>query len=290
MRIPLGLGLSVVVAVAAMLGIAGPSRAQGLAWLGGDTIEVAVHRTGLAPSERPSAPPLVGYLTRPDQPGRHPAVVILHDCSGFGLYYPLIADVLKSYGYVALALDSLGEANACQRLGEGAAAEASDADLALDWLARQNFVDSQRIALLGFSMGGSATLDSVASGPIEKIGSRHFRAAIAYYPECNDRAGIMTVPTLILVGDKDDWTPASSCRDMMTRRNGRGAPVTLVVYPGATHVFNFAYPTRDYLGHHLVYDAEATAQAWRQVRSFLRATLGQPLARGANSPGAAGIH
>jgi dienelactone hydrolase len=275
MRISLGLGLTAAVAVATVLGIAGPCRAQDLAWLGGDTVQIAVHRTGLTPSGQPNTPALVGYLARPRQPGRHPAVVILHDCSGFGIYYPVIADVLKSYGYVALALDSLGDTNACLELGAGAAAEASDAYLALDWLARQNFVDPSHIALLGFSMGGSATLDSIEAGPSEEKQSPHFRAAIAYYPECKDRTGMMAVPTLILVGDKDDWTPASLCRDMMARRNGKGAAVTLVVYPGATHVFNFAYPTRDYLGHHLVYDPQATAAAWRQVRDFLQARLGE---------------
>ena len=42
--------------------------------------------------------------------------------------------------------------------------------------------------------------------------ARHFRAAIAYYPWCKDRAGLTTVPTLILVGDRDDWTHASGAR------------------------------------------------------------------------------
>jgi len=91
-----------------------------------------------------------------------------------------------------------------------------------------------------FSMGGIAALNDVEAGvgAIEKAEKRHFHAAIAYYPCTRYRAGVMTVPTLILVGDKDDWTPASYCREMMARRNGKGAPVTLIVYPGATHAFN----------------------------------------------------
>ena len=203
-------------------------------------------------------------------------MIELHGCAGFGTYDPVVAEVLKSYGYVALALDSLDETNVCNQGGD--VAEAFDAYKALDWLARQNFVDPDRVAVLGFSMGGFATLDAVETGmgAIEKIEKRHFRAAIAYYPGCRYRAGVMTVPTLILVGAKDDWDLAKWCREMMARRNGKGAPVKLVVYPGATHAFNFPFRTRIYLGHHLAYDPQATAEAWKEVRSFLHTTLGSP--------------
>ena len=51
---------------------------------------------------------LLGYLTRPDGPGPFPAVVVLHGCPGFFGGYAEIADQLKSWGYVALAVDSLG--------------------------------------------------------------------------------------------------------------------------------------------------------------------------------------
>lgn len=129
-------------------------------------------------------------IWRPDAPGRYPAVIVLHGCGGFGSYYPVAADVLKSYGYVALALDSLDEINACTG-GSGDVAESFDAYAALAWLARQNFVDADRVALLGFSLGGNATLDDVetGSGAIEKIAKRHFRTAVAYYPYCLGRVG-----------------------------------------------------------------------------------------------------
>jgi dienelactone hydrolase len=265
--------------LSAALGLAAPARAQGLAWLGGDTVQVAPHRMGLVSTlPEPSNHPLLGYLAKPEAPGRHPAVIVLHGCGGFGAGDVVVADVLKSYGYVALALDSLGEFNACTSRN-GDIAEAVDAYAALDWLARQNFVAPDRVALLGFSMGGIATLDAVKAGggAIEKTEERHFRAAIAYYPCTRYGTGVMTVPTMILVGGKDDWTPASYCREMLARRAGKGAPVKLVVYPGATHAFNSGpFLPHEILGHHLAYDPQATADAWRQVRSFLQTTLGGP--------------
>jgi dienelactone hydrolase len=189
---------AIVSAAASVLGTTAQSRAQEAAWLGGDTVQVAAQRMGLNGSH--SSEPLLGFLARPNMPGRHPAVVVLHGCSGFRPDYPVIADVLKSYGYVALALDSLGELSACNG-SSGDVAESFDAYTALDWLARQDFVDPDRVALLGFSMGGNAALNNVETGPgaIEKTQSRHFRAAIAYYPSCRYREGVMTVPTLILI-------------------------------------------------------------------------------------------
>src|ERR1700736_5257388 len=188
-----------------------PASAEEAAWLAGEMVQVAAHRMDL-PLPRISSQSLMGYLAQPGEPGRHPAIIELHGCDGFGTMDVVVADVLKSFGYVALALDSLGDANVCeQNSGDGYIAEAFDAYAALDWLAEQSYVDSNRVALLGFSMGGGATLNGVEPGLIEEKKSRHFRAAIAYYPWCKDRAGLTTVPTLILVGDRDDWTHASWC-------------------------------------------------------------------------------
>jgi dienelactone hydrolase len=263
------------VCAAAMLCLAAPSRAEEITWLAGDMVRVAAHRMGLA--GLPSRQPLEGYLARPEAPGRHPAVVVLHGCGGFGATNVAQADVLKSFGYVALALASLGDADACSSRGGGSRAEAFDAYAALDWLAGQSFVDPARVAVMGYSMGGNATLLAVEPGAIEGARPRHFRAAVAYYPRCRGRTGIVTAPTLILVGDRDDWNPASRCRAMLARRDGKGSPVRLVVYPGATHAFDVPGQAQHYLGHRLQYDPPATAQAWREVRSFLgRELAAQP--------------
>ncbi|MFL5269316.1 MAG: dienelactone hydrolase family protein [Stellaceae bacterium] len=266
--------IAALVLLSTALFLPAPASAEEAAWLAGDMVQVAAHRTDHLPLPRTSSEPLMGYLARPDEPGRHPAVIELHGCGGFGTTDVVVADVLRSFGYVALALDSLGDANVCDKNpGDGEIAEAFDAYAALDWLAEQSYVDSNRVALLGFSMGGGATLNGVEPGLIEDKKSRHFRAAIAYYPWCKDRAGLTTVPTQILVGDRDDWTRASWCQEMMARRDGQGSPVELTVYPGATHGFNFPGAPREYLGHHIEYDPKATADAWKQVRRFLQEKL-----------------
>jgi dienelactone hydrolase len=223
---------------------------------------------------------LLGYLARPDGPGPFPAVVLLHGCSGLSGGSATIADRLKSLGYVALAVDSLGPRNSAGECGRFFNEQASDAYAALRYLSEQSFVDPARIAVLGNSMGGSSALFDVESGAIEKLFERKFRAAIAYYPSCRGHSPIMSAPTLILIGDADDWTPAAACREMIALPRDNGARIDLYVYPGAHHGFNFRelQPGIRVLGHWLEYDEAAASDAWEKVRAFLAENLAAPTA------------
>ena len=117
--------IAALVLLSTALFLPASASAEEAAWLAGQMMLVAAHRTDLMPLPGTSSQPLMGYLARPDEPGRHPAVIELHGCGGFGTMDVVVADVLKSFGYVALALDSLGDANDkpcrdCQPQSEGA--------------------------------------------------------------------------------------------------------------------------------------------------------------------------
>jgi dienelactone hydrolase len=224
----------------------------------------------------PFPPYLLGYLARPDGPGPFPAVVVLHGCNGFSSASAAIADDLKTFGYVALTVDSLGPRDSsgeCDRFFVG---QEIDAYAALAHLSQLPFVDSNRIALLGTSMGGYSALLAVQRGALEKKFDHKFRAAIAYYPSCHGFSAIMTVPTMILIGDADDWTPAEACRKMIAQWTGEGDRIALVVYPGAYHGFNFPQlePGAGFLGHWLQYDKRAATDAWEKVTTILATNLG----------------
>ncbi|HEX9470507.1 MAG TPA: hypothetical protein VF957_13290 [Bradyrhizobium sp.] len=97
----------------------------------------------------------------------------------------------------------------------------------------------------------------------------------------------MTVPMLILIGERDDWTEA--CRDMvdgrddwgLSRQKGEGAPVRLVVYPDAYHAFDVPNPktSTPLSGHRREFNQSATDQSIVAVREFLDATIGGEQAR-----------
>jgi dienelactone hydrolase len=91
----------------------------------------------------------------------------------------------------------------------------------------------------------------------------------------------MTVPLLILIGERDDWTTADACRKLaahesdigITRSLGHSAPIQLIVYPDAVHTFDSAGQPHTYLGHAIAYDAAAAGDAEARVRAFLHAML-----------------
>jgi dienelactone hydrolase len=221
--------------------------------------------------------PLLGYLTRPHGKGPFPAVVVLHGCAGFGPRETAWAQKLASWGYAALAIDSFTPRNitTCDGL---ASSGSVDAFLALQYLARQPFIASGQIVVLGSSLGGIAALGDVEPNTYEQIYHVKFHGAVAYYPACTGDTGIVKVPTLIIIGERDDWAWAQACRDMVARATGQGAPLRLTVYPNATHDFDVP-ATAPYVieGHHIAYDPDATREAEQQVRDFLHSPIpGEP--------------
>src|SRR5262249_22755272 len=144
---------------------------------------------------------------------------------------------IGSWGYVALNVDGLGPQGMTSRCGSGLLGQAFDAYAALRYLLQLDFVDAARVAVLGQSMGGLAMLYAVDRGLAAQYFNERFRAAIAYYPGCAIPAASMTAPTLVLIGEADDWTLAEHCREIVAHSRSDGAAIALTVYPGAYHAF-----------------------------------------------------
>jgi dienelactone hydrolase len=237
--------------------------------------------------ERPPIEIIDGFLTKPEGPGPFPAIVHLHGCGGLpkavkeGTDKGQWSERLAAWGYVVLVVDSFttrGIEQACTTAGP-AAPRVGDAYGALAYLAAQPFVDPNRIVLLGFSQGAIAALSLVRARDFdlfENEAAHRFKAAVAFYPSCPED-GTMTVPTLILIGERDDWTLAAACTRMMASRSGAGSPVRLIVYAGAHHGFDIAalHPGREMYGHHIEYNETAARQASAEVRRFLTEQLGR---------------
>src|ERR1700730_8688359 len=145
---------------------------------------------------------------------------------------------------------------------------------ALAFLARQSFVDPQRVAVVGFSAGARVALFVAESHSFDEFvpeGNLRFRAAAAFYPPCGQAVGRPGIPTLIFIGALDDWTPAAACSRRIAGWGNDGAPIELIVYPGGYHGFYYAYlqPGRTMFDHWLEYNGEAADNADHRLRQFL---------------------
>ncbi len=225
----------------------------------------------------PRPPAMVeAYLSKPEGNGPFPAIVYLHGCGGLSKSRrDAIAELMTGWGYVALAVDSFatrGLKHSCDNL---LSTREGDALAALRHLSAQRFVDAQQIAVVGSSQGAIVALQLVSTRPnlFAVPDDLKFKAVVAFYPDCSFATEQLTLPTIILIGERDDWTPARDCERWMERRAGKGAPVTLVVYPGAYHSFdnpNLSEGLRVF-GHWLKYDADATERSVAEMHDFLAA-------------------
>ena len=244
---------------------------------GGTTVEL---ETPLASSH-----PLQGYLRHPSGTGPSPAVILLHSCDGNWLHIDeRWGKRIAAWGYATLSVDSFGP-RGIKTCRDGASSDFSaDTYRALHFLAQHPSIDPARIAAVGFSWGGLSVLAAVERGAIEQASPDKFRAAVAFYPPCAGLKGDLTVPTLILIGERDDLNSAEECRNMVAGRDGwgisrqkdRDIPIKLVVYPDAYHAFDapeLKIPT-ELSGHHFEFNQSAADQAAVALHEFLDATVG----------------
>jgi dienelactone hydrolase len=214
-------------------------------------------------------------LYAPTGPGPHPAVVLLHGCSGITPTTRRWAATLAEWGYVALVLDSFGPRgveNVCgtaDRVSPRLRAE--DAFAAAAYLRGRADVAAERVSAIGFSHGGSTALVAASRSAVERNGATPFAALVAFYPWCPLGGAPIASPVLVLIGDGDDWTPAERCKLLHSTWRPEFGSSTLQVYPGATHAFDAQAPDRRYLGHRLRYDAAAAEDAAARLARFLEA-------------------
>lgn len=122
-----------------------------------------------------------------------------------------------------------------------------DAFAARRYLSSLAFVDTSRIGLVGWGHGGTTALmawaqdDRVAAqvGRQNLAASGPFAAVVAYYPYCLDmNVRSASAPLLILIGEDDDFCPATLCMSLVPHATKLGRDASIKIYPGATAAFD----------------------------------------------------
>ena len=201
----------------------------------------------------------------------------MHGCNGIWEWDKVWTDRLVAWDYVVLNVDSLtprGLTDICHGRDTITATpwiRALDAYGAMNHLATLRYVDPTRIAVVGMSLGGTAVLYTIEQSMTGGLQTKPFRAAVALYPSCRELQQVNT-PTLILIGDKDNWTPASWCVRYLDQLKPPH-DVTVKVFPGAHHIFDLEGLDAEEGGLTIRHHPQAAAEAIEMIKMFLKDRL-----------------
>ena len=212
---------------------------------------------------------------------RYPLVVMSHGLLGWASALTYLGEHLASRGYVVAAidhrddlptgLDPLKGATAFRQLDQSAAVAALQGWTADPQSFLHDRIDTERVAIVGYSMGGyGAVRSAVAAGSAT---GRGLRAIVAIAPfggqsfvGAFDRANLATAstPMLFIVGDHDDVSGFADGVDSLFQ-SVTGAERWMLVYENARHNVG-GYPLADFAREDIALQSFFIDPVWRVER------------------------
>jgi dienelactone hydrolase len=191
---------------------------------------------------------LAGALRLPPVAGKLPVVVLMHGSGGISSNVPMWEQDLGALGIATFTIDSMS-GRGLQGVGTnqillGRANMILDIYRALEVLAKNGRVDPERVAIMGFSRGGQATLYSSLTR-FQKIWNKSGitpAAYIPFYPDCSttykEDAEITDRPVRIFHGAPDSYNPIATCKAYRDRLKAAGRDVDITEFPNAPHGYD----------------------------------------------------
>ncbi|NOT53528.1 MAG: dienelactone hydrolase family protein [Deltaproteobacteria bacterium] len=218
---------------------------------------------------------LKGYLAYDDQTAhKMPGVLVMPEAFGLGVNAKNRAARLAALGYVALAGDPYGDGFETADLQEAIKlATPLMADpvkfrargrAALDKLASLPQVDASRLAVIGYCMGGTFSLELARDGaPVKGVVSFHGGLGTQAPAE----AGKTTAKILVCHGAEDPFIPAEQFTGFTEEMTKAGADWQLISYGGTVH--SFTNPNAASVGNPgIAYNKSADERSWQAMRNF----------------------
>jgi carboxymethylenebutenolidase len=209
----------------------------------------------------------------PTNRGPHPAVIVLHEDRGLD---DLTRDRAKRFaqrGYLALAVDlfrgqkptNLDDAHIVERgVPEGRAV--SDVRAAVTYLAGRPDVKPDRVAVVGWDMGGGYAMDAA-------LADRRIRAVVVCYGRLTTEPETLKglrARFLGIFGETDVGIAPSTVASFLRAMEKAGKPVGgLHIHPGVGHGFM----SRPELAERTSPEGIQSYLAWRTIDGFLYSEL-----------------
>jgi carboxymethylenebutenolidase len=212
------------------------------------------------------------YLAIPSH-GSGPGVLVLHAWWGLTQPFRQVCERLAEAGFVALAPDlyhgkSAKTVEEAQALGsaldqdeEGVRSDIAGAVQVLhQHTATPLSGGRDKLAIVGFSMGGAYALDLSVNLAEEIAAVVTFYATYPGLDYSSAKAAY-----LCHFAEEDPFEPAESVAEMEQELQAAGRPVTVYTYPGTKHWF--------FEQNRPEYNAEAARLAWERTIQFLHQRL-----------------
>jgi carboxymethylenebutenolidase len=210
-----------------------------------------------------------GILYTPQGKGPFPGIIVIHEWWGLNDWVKEQASKLADQGYAALAVDlyrgkvatTPEEAHEIMR-GVPADRAARDLHAAFEFLQAQPNVRKDRIASIGWCMGGGYSLDVALAEPTLTA------AVINYGRLATDPAAVAKIHAAVLgnFGGQDKGIPPEDVKKFEQQLKKDGKKADIKIYPDAGHAFENP-------NNKSGYRAEDAADAWQRTVSFLEENL-----------------
>lgn len=213
-----------------------------------------------------------GYLVYPSATTgkKLPAVIMIHENRGLNDYIKSMANTLAREGYVVLAVDLFkGQVAQTSQQAQQLASFArsnpsttiSNLQAAVKYVSSLPFVDSSKIASIGWCFGGGQSLQLALHSEQHPL-----VATILYYgtPLVTDKQQLSEIkwPVLGIFGDKDQAIPLSNIQQFKAALDSIGIPNEIHIYKELGHAF--ANPSG------ANYAPNETIDAWQKTLEFLK--------------------
>ena len=225
---------------------------------------------------------LKGFLAWDDSiSGKRPGILIVHEWWGLDDYVRSRAKQLAELGYTGFAVDMYGDGKVADHpkdAGAFAASVMKDPQVALarfraavEALKKQPTVDPEKIAAIGYCMGGAIVLNAARQGmDLDAVASFH-----------GSLGGLMAIEkpikakVLVCHGEADSFIPPEKVAAFKKEMKEADADFKFVSYPGAKH--SFSNPAADEAGKKfsldIAYDAKADTESWKELQTLLQAVF-----------------
>ncbi len=228
----------------------------------------------------------------------YPAIVQFHGCAGYRPdFMEMWAKVATDAGFLAIAVDSSGPrgldrekslAEVCTGKTLIGQERAADVAAALALVAERPDVDPNRIIAAGWSHGAWSLMDYLAfagegeSPPAISDGLRVVDPAgiILFYPYCGEgtwsrlKRWKTGADIIAFVAGKDTIVDGGECKARLEQISRADAPVDIVYYANADHVFDDAGLLGGEFAHY--YSAADAADATARYAEFISSFKNHP--------------